>query len=611
MKIKSKLRISTIFYLSTALAAGFALFLISQGLNEAIERNEIADEVVKGVFELDTLAYEYLLNHEERMQAQWQLRHDSLSELLTKMKFKGSETGVVWDRINQEHEGLKTLFVRLVAILEEHKSNREEIAGELENGLIGRMQVKLKAMVSGAFQLAKTSRAEIDTARQRAGQLLIFIIAAIGAGVTATSFVISRSIIKPVTRLHEETEIIGSGNFDHRVGTDATDEIGQLSRGFDRMTEALKRQTMAVEESENRIRYLMETVPVGISISTPEGSVPEVNSTLWKTFGYDSKEEFIKVPAFVHYYDQKDGERFTELYGKVGEVRGFEARFKRKNGAMFWGFMNSLTQTTENRTLYLSTFQDITERKQAEEEIKRLNEELEQRVIDRTAQLETANKELEMFSYSVSHDLRAPLRAIDGFSQVLLEDYAGRLDASGKDYLQRVRAASQRMAQLIDDMLKLSLVTRAELCREEVDLSALAQEIVAELFRVQPSREVEFTVTSGLCTHGDPKLLRIALENLLGNAWKFTGKRSGARIEFGMTHRDGGAVYFVRDNGVGFDMSYAGKLFGAFQRLHDSSEFPGTGIGLATVQRVIHRHSGKVWAEGDVEKGATFYFSLP
>ncbi|MCL5062437.1 MAG: ATP-binding protein [Nitrospirae bacterium] len=225
--------------------------------------------------------------------------------------------------------------------------------------------------------------------------------------------------------------------------------------------------------------------------------------------------------------------------------------------------------------------------------------------------LGAANKELEAFSYSVSHDLRAPLRSIDGFSQALLEDYAERLDEQGRDYLSRVRAASQRMAQLIDDMLKLSRVTRAELRREEMDLSGLAQEIAAEQRRAQPGREVEFAIASGLRAHGDPKLLRIALENLLGNAWKFTGKRSGARIEFGMMHREGEAAYFVRDNGLGFDMAYAGKLFGAFQRLHDSREFPGTGIGLATVQRVIHKHGGRVWAEGEVEKGATFYFTIP
>ncbi len=226
-------------------------------------------------------------------------------------------------------------------------------------------------------------------------------------------------------------------------------------------------------------------------------------------------------------------------------------------------------------------------------------------------QLATANKELDAFSYSVSHDLRAPLRAIDGFSHALLEDYTDRLDDKGRDYLQRVRAGSQRMSQLIDDMLKLSRLTRAELSRDDVDISAIAQEIAAELSRAQPDREVEFVIASSLRAYGDSRLLRIVIENLFNNAFKFTRPHPGARIEFGVMEDDGKSVYFVRDDGVGFNMAYADKLFGAFQRLHDTRDFPGTGIGLATVQRVIHRHGGKIWAEGEMEKGASFYFTLP
>jgi signal transduction histidine kinase len=238
-------------------------------------------------------------------------------------------------------------------------------------------------------------------------------------------------------------------------------------------------------------------------------------------------------------------------------------------------------------------------RKQAEEEILKANTELA-----------ALNKELEAFSYSVSHDLRAPLRSMDGFSQVLLEDYQDRLDEQGKDYLQRVRLASQRMGQLIDDILKLSRVTRSEMKRETVDLSALAQTVVAELKERQLERQVEFVIAKGLITNGDKGLLGIVLENLLGNAWKFTSKHSSARIEFGTNYHEDKLVYFVRDDGSGFDMAYVDKLFGAFQRLHAASEFPGTGIGLATVQRIIHRHGGRVWAEGEMEKGTTFYFTL-
>jgi signal transduction histidine kinase len=281
---------------------------------------------------------------------------------------------------------------------------------------------------------------------------------------------------------------------------------------------------------------------------------------------------------------------------------------------------------------------EIEERARAEQTVTRLNAELAERVRQRTSALEqvsqelrenqgalmnlvedlnektaalqAANKELEAFSYSVSHDLRAPLRGIDGFSQALLEDYHGKLDDDGRHYLQRIRSGAQRMGQLIDDMLKLSRVTRGEMRVEPVNLSALAQEIAGELVHHEPGRRAACTIAPEIVASGDARLLRIMLENLLGNAWKFTAKQPEAQIEFGRTQQDGKAVYFVRDNGAGFDMTYASRLFGAFQRLHTSEEFPGTGIGLATVQRIVHRHGGRIWAESEVGAGATFFFTL-
>ena len=241
-----------------------------------------------------------------------------------------------------------------------------------------------------------------------------------------------------------------------------------------------------------------------------------------------------------------------------------------------------------------------------EEELIKSHEDLKQRATE----LAAVNKELEAFNYSVSHDLRSPLRSINGFSQALLEDYADKLDAQGKDYLQRVRAASQTMAQLIDDLLDLSRITRSKIHRGTVNLSVLAQAVTAELAKMEPERQVEFVIAGRLMVKGDERLLKIVLENLLGNAWKFTGNNPKAKIEFGVTQVDDRSAYFVRDNGAGFDMAYANKLFGAFQRLHAPSEFPGSGIGLATVQRIIHRHGGHVWAEGAVGQGATFYFTL-
>lgn len=246
-----------------------------------------------------------------------------------------------------------------------------------------------------------------------------------------------------------------------------------------------------------------------------------------------------------------------------------------------------------------------------EQDIRKLNEDLEARVVQRTTELEQANKELESFSYSVSHDLRAPLRAINGFSHALIEDYGDCLDAQGQQYVQRIYSATQRMSQLIDDMLSLAHVARTELRGRVVDLSSMAETIAAELQRSDSTRTAVFVIAPNVLVSGDAYLLRIALENLLANAWKFTVHQPAARIEFGELLAPQATTCYVRDNGAGFDMAYSAKLFGPFQRLHATHEFPGTGIGLATVQRIIHRHGGRVWAEGQVSQGATFYFTLP
>lgn len=228
-----------------------------------------------------------------------------------------------------------------------------------------------------------------------------------------------------------------------------------------------------------------------------------------------------------------------------------------------------------------------------------------------TAELAVAKKELETFSYSVSHDLRAPLRAVDGFSRAVLESYSDQLDEKGKHYLQRIRAGCDRMGELIDGLLSISRVTCSKMHCTQVDLSAMAQEIAAHLSATEPSRQVEWAIATGLVANGDERLLRVVLENLLNNAWKFTSRRIGACIEFNtILLEDAKTAYFLKDNGAGFNMAYADRLFGAFQRLHSVSEFPGTGIGLAIVQRIIHRHGGRVWAEGALDLGATFYFTL-
>ena len=306
------------------------------------------------------------------------------------------------------------------------------------------------------------------------------------------------------------------------------------------------------------------------------------------------------------FFEAKDWMIYQEHIKGKFRTHVLDLHFRKLDGSDFFGSLTIAAKRAGDDVILDGILEDITERKLQSEHIQTLNEHLE----NRSAELEVINRELESFSYSVSHDLRAPLRAMDGFSSTLLTDYGDKLDERGRDRLLRVRSAAQKMANLIDDLLNLSRVSRTELSWEEVDLTELARNTVAELQVASPQRQVSVHIADNLSAHGDRRLLGIALTNLLNNAWKFTAAKNPAIIEVGRDDLDAEPVFFVRDNGAGFDMAYAGKLFGAFQRLHDASEFAGTGIGLATVQRVIHKHGGRIWAESAVDAGATFYFML-
>jgi PAS domain S-box-containing protein len=372
-----------------------------------------------------------------------------------------------------------------------------------------------------------------------------------------------------------------------------------------------KRAQEALKQSEERFRFLIEGVKdYAIFSLTPDGHVASWNLGAERIKGYRADE--IMGRHFSCFYsedDIRDGKPERELRSAFSEGRIEDEGWRiRKDGSKFWAnvVVTALSDSAGHLQGFSKITRDMTDRKRAQDKIQDLNKELERR----NTELIAVNKELESFSYSVSHDLRAPLRAIDGFSLALLEDCQDRLGPPEQEHLQRVRAATVRMGQLIDDMLTLARMARCEMAHQKVDLSLLAQEIASQLQKSEPKRQARFVIAPGLTVEGDLALLRIVLENLLGNAWKFTSRQAYARVELGSHRRDTQEVYFVQDNGVGFDMRYSDKLFGAFQRLHDVREFPGTGVGLATVQRIVHRHGGRVWAEGVVGQGATFYFAL-
>jgi len=401
----------------------------------------------------------------------------------------------------------------------------------------------------------------------------------------------------------------------HKFVSLIPDTTGKMSNVVVLVTDITerKRAEAALAESEHRYRSLFESMQEAFMLGEvlfDEAGKPcdwrylDVNPYFEAIYG--RKREEVVGKTYRKVLPGAHSDDWIEIAGRV-TVTGKGETFASKSNA---GLYLEGTVYCPRPGQFAAIVTDATARREAEEQIRRLNAELEQRVRERTAQLEAANKELESFAYSVSHDLRAPLRGIDGWSLALAEDYADQFDERAHQYLERVRSETQRMGLLIDDMLQLSRVTRTEMRVSDVDLTSAARRIAAELSEVNPSRRIEFVIEPNLSGVGDARLLDIALTNLLGNAVKFTGPRAIARIEFGRAEQNGETAFYVRDNGVGFDMAYAGSLFGAFQRLHKASEFPGTGIGLATVQRVIHRHGGRLWTEAQVDRGATFYFTI-
>ncbi len=395
-----------------------------------------------------------------------------------------------------------------------------------------------------------------------------------------------------------------------------------------------------IEQMHLHFRALFESLPGLYLVLTPDLKIVAVSDAYLKAT-MTKREEILDHELFEVFPDNPadpaaDGvsnlraslNRVVQDGGATDIMAIQRYDVRRPDGVFeerFWSPVNSFVFGEDRQIEYIILrWEDVTEfvRQKAqgvsgESALRARMEQMEaeifqssQQVKVANEQLHAANKELEAFCYSASHDLLAPLRGLDGFSQALLEDYGDKLGGEGRDLLQRIRAGSQRMGRLIDDLLNLSRVTRSELHREPVNLSELVRNVADEFHKRDPQRKVELRVAKDLNTNGDPRLLRVVLENLLGNAWKYTSKQPAATIEFGLSRNNGNSSFFVRDDGVGFDMQFADKLFTPFQRLHGVNEFPGTGVGLATVQRIIHRHGGRIWAEAGVNKGATFYFTL-
>ncbi|MDH2433136.1 ATP-binding protein [Pokkaliibacter sp. MBI-7] len=472
--------------------------------------------------------------------------------------------------------------------------------------------------------------------QQRAQQIILIVLvvtllALLAAMVLSLWF--QRRITQPMLAVtHQAQQVVEQHNYSLRAEKTTQDEIGYLVDAFNDMLSQIEQRTAelqqsnsqlaqevniratteaALRDSERRYRTLMTTLTTVIWRADRQGYFLPAQ-TSWDSYTGQTPDSH-SGEGWLDAFHPKDKEKLRPLWQqacveglpmernlRLWHVRSGEFRFVVFKAVPLLGPDGRPQE-------WMGVIDDVHERVQASQEVTRLNAELEQRVVQRTAELENANRELEAFSYSVSHDLRAPLRSIDGFSLALLEDYREQLDGTAQDYLDRVRAAAQRMGGLIDDLLNLARVSRMEIKRQPLNLSAMAEELISELQETAPERQVTVRIQAGLLAYGDDRLMRVALGNLLNNAWKYTSRCAAPSIEFDRNEEE----FFIRDNGAGFDMTYASRLFTAFQRLHDTQEFPGTGVGLATVQRVIRRHGGQIRAEARINEGATFFFTLP
>lgn len=429
---------------------------------------------------------------------------------------------------------------------------------------------------------------------------------------------LQRYFSAPIMLLAERVRgIADNSNFSERITSDQPNEIGALYRSVDQLLETIRHSQRRLYQSETKLESIISLAGSAIVSIDKNHKITLFNQQAEQVFGYAAREVVGKsldmlLPAR---FREEHGQRIEEYSEKGMPLQNAmfrpDVRGKRKNGEEFPIEASISKMVLAGEKMFTVALSDVTRRRQTEEELEAYRSHLEEVVDARTRELRAKNSELEAFSYSIAHDLRAPLRSITSFSQILLDDIAGKLEEKDLENLTRIVSSGQHMSELIDGILDLARVGRTQVSNAEVDMSSIVKKIESRLKSESPEREVIWHVAPGVIARGDRQLVGMMLENLIENAWKYTGKKALATIEFGVVDQRGKRVYFVKDNGVGFDMKYADNLFSAFHRLPSSKGFEGTGVGLATVQRIIHRHGGSIWAEAVIDEGATFYFTLP
>ncbi len=581
----------------------------------------LVDTLIIDSAQLRTVIFDYLLRRETRPRLQAKAKLGDLHTLLEDQArliaddpLQDEQAKVLWENVRRLLAECESLFAGLVG------QEADPTLRERDRRTADLLLLSSQSLVLSFGQIHRMAISKLLKAHYYEEMTLWTLLASL-AGLGMILFLLLwKGVLAPLQQLHEAAIRIAAGQQDLRLRSSRRDEFGQLAYVLDHMLDQLATVSRDRLEAEMRARDIrfeatFEQAAVGIAHVGPDGRWLRVNRKLCEIVGYNREELLARTFQDITYPDDLDIDLAYVRQMLAGEIDTYsmEKRYRRKDGSLVWiNLTVALVWKADGAPDYFITVvEDIQRRKQAEDEIRRLNAELEERVRQRTAELTAANQELDSFAYAVSHDLRAPLRAMSGFSQALLEDYGERLDGEARIYLDQIIMASHHMSELIDGILTLSRSTRGELRRDPVDLATLAERLLAEYAAAEPERQVVWRVEPGLRVRGDPVMLEVVMRNLIENAWKYTAKTPNATIRVYSEDEEGKRCFCVADNGAGFDMTHANRLFKAFQRLHRQDEFPGIGIGLATVQRIIHRHGGAIRAEGAPGRGATFRFTLP
>jgi PAS domain S-box-containing protein len=651
MKIKTQFIISIVFFTVMLIALSVGLLALNVRLARHNRQEDIISDIERSARDLGYIANNYLLYGEPQQPARWEATFNAITASLSEFRELSAADQVDVANIQDNLTAMQRVFSDIRSTIERNSSSTGEF---FDQSFIqvswSRLEVQNQGVIFDASRLFQVVDDRLDRTRQQVTALLFILVAIFAIYLFLTFLLLFRRTLKSITLLQSGTQIVGSGNLDYTLPEKGKDEIGDLSRSFNSMTTNLKTVTasktelereiaarketeeelvtmnetlqeqaseleseiderkkaeQAIVQEKERAQQLLNIAGVIIMEMDLEGIVTLINARGCEILGYKA-EEIIGQNWFSTFVPERIRPQSMAAHLALktntrGWIEYLENPILNRQGEeRMIAWHNSLVRDQPGHLIgMLSSGDDITERKKAAQDLQKYARELE-----------TANKELESFNYSVSHDLRQPLRALESFSEILSEGYRDKLDESGRNYLERIIKASQFMSQLTDDILKLSRVTRVDLYRDSVNLSNVAFSIMEDLLANQPERHPVIKIAPDIMVSGDKALMEIALRNLLENAWKFTGKVARAYIEMGEMVKDGERVYFIRDNGCGFDMRYKDKLFRPFERLHSDKEYPGTGIGLAIVERIIHRHGGRIWAESETGKGATFFFTL-